>query len=148
DTIVLRDLQPNDLVWLIRIGESSVAAQLFEIPFVGITRAERIRQLETMTNARNNVRAAIAALKQHGTRTDLRDPIETAIQLLQAKERAVSRILVVASDFVQDGSTGRPSTAPPPTSTAASARGIRVAMLHARPTDRYLSSMRLSASEL
>lgn len=145
--IAVNDVGPNDLVWLMLISERNVAAQLFEIPYVDTRRSSQAH-LSDVKAAKEGLRVAIARLEQSASRTDLRDPIEMALHLLLSRAGASSRTIVIASDFIEDLAQRQVTAAPPSFTVGTSAIGIRVALLHAHPIQRYLNSIGLSAAEL
>jgi len=103
--------------------------------------------LKTFEAAREGLLDGIARVEQRAARTNLADPIELALDILGGVERASSRTLIIASDFVNDVDRQHISIEPPTATAMLRPIAFRVDLVVAAAQGRDLAKLKLSASE-
>ena len=139
----------NDLVWLLDIQADPGQARLFVMPQATQTRRSApTGSAESLRRAKAELIQAIGAASQVSGRTNLKDPLEAALDILRAHQGASERILVMGSDFLTDSNSGRVSFEAPQTERAQSAAKINAFLLVTYPKPQYLRALRIGPSEL
>jgi hypothetical protein len=137
----------NDLVWLIEIRDYTRSARLYDMPRKVMDRTRAVAVDSGLRQRKSALVDAVSRLQQRAGSTDLSEPVSFALTLLATKPTAVLKTIVIGSDFVSD--TGRLTTPFPPASLgAASAAGMRVALVVTEPKDEYLQKLKLSGMGL
>jgi hypothetical protein len=136
----------NDLIWIVRIEDQFHTPKMFPMPPHGYRRSERQRSTDQLREAKEEIIREVEGLQQISSKTDLKNAIELALNILRDQPAAKRRLLIIMSDFVQD-SGKRITAAPPEPTKGLSAKDIEVALLLLYPGNKYLTSLGLSASE-
>jgi hypothetical protein len=148
EQIAERDITYNDLVWLIDIQSTARPAKLFAMPASCHRRSAGTSAADNLRDAKASLIDTLRRMSQVSDNTDLKDPIETALDILRAHTRAVARNLVVGSDFLTDVGHEQVSLEPPKAVGPESAAGVTAWLLVTYPKGRYLRHLRMSQSEL
>lgn len=144
---VAEDVDSNDLIWVVRIEDQLSQAKLFSMPPRGYTRLERQRSADQLREAKGELVRHVEALQQMAGKTDLKNAIELALNILNDQPAAKRKVLIIVSDFVQD-SGKRVTSAPPDPAEGLSAKDVEVALLLLYPKNEYLRTLGISANEL
>ena len=144
EEIVRRDVAPNDLIFLVPIRSRFGSTQPFQMP-VGTTLASRkLEAVRALANARSEVVAAIARMKQDSRSTDLESSLDVALDLLRNQPRATKRVLIMGTDYLTDHGSANPN----PPASPIQATGVDALLLVAYPKPEYLRALRLGPSSL
>lgn len=148
EEITERDITYNDLVWVIDIQSAAQPAKLFAMPSFNNRRSAGSLAADELRSSKAALISAINAMSQVSGRTDLRDPLESALDILRSHSGATARILVIGSDFLTDTTAGQVSVEPPKAIREESAAGIAAWLLVTYPKAPYLRRLGMSQSEL
>jgi hypothetical protein len=140
-----REVDFNDLVWVIPIGGGFTTSEPIQMPPRGRTRSEERDSIGHLKKQKDALIAEIDGLQQVAGNTDLKDPVELALSILKSQNTG-RKILMIGSDFIQDGA--RITPAAPPIGKSLSAKDVKVALLLTYPSPAYLNALRLSPNEL
>ena len=148
EEITERDVTYNDLVWLIDIQSTAAPARLFAMPASSHRRSAGASAADALRDAKASLIDAIRRMSQVSGNTDLKDPLETALDILRAHSHAAARLLVMGSDFLSDTGPGQVSLEPPEAVRRGSAAGVTAWLFVTYPKEQYLRRLRMSQSDL
>lgn len=142
------DLRGNDLAWLIPIGSGAPRVQLVPMPPVPFARSARQGSNDRLQKTKGRLIDIIGRLEQDAGRTDLKDPIESGLNILLEQPQAREKYLLIGSDFVEDEERGRLSLDPPNRTEGITAEGVHVIILITIPKNEYLRGLNISDAGL
>ncbi len=143
-----KDVTYNDLVWVIQIQSTHRPPKLFQMPPANSRRSSGTAAADGLREAKLALISAIHQMSQVSGRTDLKNPLDDALDILRSHSQATARILVMGSDFLTDTSPGHVSFEPPKATREKSAAGVAALLLVTYPKLPYLLRLRISCSDL
>jgi hypothetical protein len=148
EEIAERDVTYNDLVWLIDIQSSQRPARLFQMPARNSRRSAGASAAHGLRDSKSALISAIRDMSQVSGSTDLKDPLDAALDILRSHPHATERILLMGSDFLTDTGSRQVSLEPPKAARKGSAAGVAALLLVTYPKLQYLRGLRIAPSDL
>jgi hypothetical protein len=144
-----REVDYNDLVWLVEIGSVLPPTAAYQMPALTSNRRElRILAKDQMTKTKAELKQAIENMSQVTATTNLGASLDAARALLVNDKRATSRRLVIGTDFISDLGRGMVSIDPPATVLKHYTRGVNVNLIVTYPKWEYLRLVSSTPAEL
>lgn len=146
--VSVRDIRPNDLVWLCSTDTVGRPPALFELPAIGLTRSKKKTSGPAFLAEHRRLVNGISQLVQETDTTDLETTLDYMLNILRDQSHATRRVLVLGSDFIRDLGINNVTPEPPHAASKSSAHGIDVILLVARSKPQYLARLNVTANEL